>query len=83
MTAPEVFRNGLQGTNSDVEVLQYSLGHNVNAGAKVVECFWEVHHADGDRDDGASWIASLNQQKVSNYFHNGVTLVVTSSSILG
>ena len=35
-------------------------GHNVDAGAKVVECFWEVHHADGDRDDGASWIASLS-----------------------
>ena len=57
--------------------------HNVDAGAKVAECFWEVHHADGDRDDGASWIASLDRQKVSNYFHNGVTPVVTSSSISG
>jgi len=27
-------------------------GHNVDAGAKVAECFWEVHHADGNRDDG-------------------------------
>jgi len=36
-------------------------GHNVDAGAKVAECFWEVHHADGDRNDGASWIASLDQ----------------------
>ena len=35
-------------------------GHNVDAGAKVAECFWEVHHAEGDRDDGASWIASLD-----------------------
>jgi len=56
-------------------------GHNVDAGAKVAECFWEVHHADGDRDDGASWIVSFDRQKVSNYFYNGVTLVVTSSSI--
>jgi len=35
-------------------------GHNVDAGVKVAECFWEVHHADGDRDDGVSWIASLD-----------------------
>jgi len=47
MTAPEVFRNGLPG-------------HNVDTGAKVAECFWKVHHADGDRDDRASWIASLD-----------------------
>jgi len=56
-------------------------GHNVDTGAKVAECFWEVHHADGDRDDRVSWIVSLDQQKDSNYFHNGVTPVVTSSSI--
>jgi len=49
-----------------------SPGHNVDAGAKVAECFWEVHHADGDRDDRSSWIASLDRQKVSNYFHNRV-----------
>ena len=59
------------------------LGHNVDARVKVAECFCEVHHADGDRDDGASWIVSLDRQKVSNYFHNGVTPVVTSSSISG
>jgi len=53
-------------------------GHNVDAAAKVAECFWEVHHADGERDDWASWIASLDRQKISNYFHNGVTLVVTN-----
>jgi len=58
-------------------------GHNVDAGAKVAECFWEVHHADGDRDDGASWIASFDRQKLSNYFHDGVTPVFTSSSISG
>ena len=29
-------------------------GHNVDAGAKIIECFKEVHHADGDWDDGAS-----------------------------
>jgi len=58
-------------------------GHNVDAGAKVAECFWDVHHADGDQDDRASWIASLDWQKVSNYFHNGVTPVVMSSSISG
>jgi len=57
--------------------------HNVDAGAKVAECFWEVHHADGDQDDEASWIASLDQQKVSNYFHNKVTPEVTSLSISG
>jgi len=57
--------------------------HNVDAGAKVSECLWEVHHADGDRDDGASRIASLDRQKVSNYFLNRVTAVVTSSSISG
>ena len=57
--------------------------HKVDAGAKVAECFWEVHHADGDRDDEASLIVSLDRQKVSNYFHNGVTPLVTSSSILG
>ena len=60
-----------------------SPGHNVDGGAKVAECFLEVHHADGDRDDGASWVVSLDWQKVSNYFHNGVTPVVTSSSISG
>ena len=54
-------------------------GHNVDIGAKVVECFWEVHHADGDLDDGASWIASLDWQKVSNYFYNGVTPVCLCS----
>jgi len=48
-------------------------GHNVDAGAKVAECFWEVHYADGDRDDGASWIASLDRQKVSSNFSDGVT----------
>ena len=58
-----------------------SPGYNVDAGAKVVECFWEVHHVDGDRDDGMSWIVSLDRQKVSNYFHNGVAPLVTSSSI--
>jgi len=58
-------------------------GHNVDAGAKVAECFWEVHHADGYQDNGASWIVSLDRQKVSNYFHNRVTPVVTSSSISG
>jgi len=46
-----------------------SPGHNVDAGAKVAECFWEIHHDNGDRDEGASWIASLDRQKVSNYFH--------------
>ena len=51
-------------------------GHNVDTRAKVAERFWEVHHADGDRDDGASWIASLDRQKVSSNFRNGVTLVV-------
>jgi len=58
-------------------------GHNVDAGAKVADCFWEVHHADGNRDDRASWIVSLDRQKVSNCFHNKVTPVVTSLSILG
>jgi len=60
-----------------------SPGYNVDAGAKVAECFWEVHHADEDRDDGASSIVSLDRQKVRNYFHNRVTPVVMSSSILG
>jgi len=58
-------------------------GHNVDTGAKVAECIWEVHLADGDQDDRASWIVSLDRQKVTNDFHNGVTPVVTSSSILG
>jgi len=44
-------------------------GHDVDTVAKVAECFWEVHHADGDRDDGASWIVFLDRQKISNYFH--------------
>ena len=44
----------------DVETNLGSTRHSVNAGAKVAECFWEVHHADEDRDDGASWIASLS-----------------------
>ena len=33
--------------------------------------------------DWRSWIASLDWQKVSNYFHNGVTPIVTFSSISG
>ena len=58
------------------KIIEYP-GHNVDTRAKVAECFWEVHHADGDRDDGVSWIASLDRQKVSSNFHNGVTPVVT------
>ena len=64
MTAPEVFRNGLprmMGALSSVSVsITTKSEHNVDVGAKVAECFWEVLHADGDRDDGASWIASLS-----------------------
>ena len=39
------------------------LGHNIDAGANVAECFWKVHHADGDQDDGADYEGEVVRSK--------------------
>ena len=59
-------------------------GHNVDTGAKVAECFWEVHHADGDRDEGRpgsplSSLASVDSNL--NFVEDGCSSCCSWSSL--